>query len=241
MAVNARDALDGEGDLTIRLDRATELAATPGHDALSGEFVTVSVIDSGRGIEPEALSHVFEPFFTTKPVGKGTGLGLSQVYGFARQSGGDVRVESAPGEGANFTLYLPWTEAADTSPEATAAPAAARAPKRVLLVEDHAEVGSFAQGLLEDLGHQAVLAKNGEDALAILVKDHGSFDLVFSDVVMPGMSGVELAQHIRKLYPALRVVLTSGYSQILVEEGRHGFELVQKPYSIDKLTAVLEG
>jgi CheY-like chemotaxis protein len=240
MAVNARDALEGEGDLTIRLDRATDVPTAPGQDALTGEFVTVAVIDTGRGIEPEAMTHVFEPFFTTKPVGKGTGLGLSQVYGFARQSGGDVRVESEPDKGACFTLYLPWTEALGASAEAASLPGAARAPKRVLLVEDNAEVGTFAKGLLEDLGHQAVLANNGEDALAILVKDHG-FDLVFSDVVMPGMSGIELGQHIRKLYPKLRVVLTSGYSQLLVEQGRHGFDLVQKPYSIERLTAILDG
>ncbi len=110
-----------------------------------------------------------------------------------------------------------------------------------MLVEDNADVGAFAKGLLEDLGHSATLANNGEDALAILVRNHANFDLVFSDIVMPGMSGIELGQHIRKLYPELRVVLTSGYSQVLAEQGRHGFELVQKPYSIDSLTAALEG
>jgi PAS domain S-box-containing protein len=240
MAGNARDALDGEGDLTIRLDRIAQLPPMPGHDPLTGEFVTVSVIDNGRGIEPEALTHIFEPFFTTKPVGKGTGLGLSQVYGFARQSGGDVRVDSAPGEGACFTLYLPWTAAADSVPDTVSAPAPARPSKRILLVEDNAAVGNFAKGLLDDLGHQAVLASSGEDALAVLLKDDG-FDLVFSDVVMPGMSGIELGEHIRKLYPDLRVVLTSGYSQLLAEQGRHGFDLVQKPYSIDSLTAAIDG
>jgi CheY-like chemotaxis protein len=241
MALNARDAMDGEGDLTIRLDTTTDVPGIPGHDALPGKYVTVSVIDNGRGIEREALLHIFEPFFTTKPVGRGTGLGLSQVYGFARQSGGDVRVDSAPGEGARFTLYLPWTKAVAPSEDTGTKPEVNRTAKRVLLVEDNAEIGVFARGLLEDLGHSATLASNGEDALAMLVKSHANFDLVFSDVVMPGMSGIELGQHIRKLYPNLRVVLTSGYSQVLAEQGRHGFELVQKPYSIDSLAAVLDG
>jgi PAS domain S-box-containing protein len=241
MAVNARDAMDGEGELTVRLDTTADVASSIGHDPLPGKFVTVSVIDNGRGIERSALLHVFEPFFTTKPVGKGTGLGLSQVYGFARQSGGDVRVESVPGEGAHFSLYLPWTEAVISASEAAAEPEVSYASKRVLLVEDNAEVGVFAKGLIEDLGHSATLANNGEDALALLVQSHANFDLVFSDVVMPGMSGIELGQHIRKLYPELRVVLTSGYSQVLAEQGRHGFELVQKPYSIDSLTAALNG
>jgi PAS domain S-box-containing protein len=241
MALNARDAMDGEGDLTIRLDTTRDVPGGPGHDALTGKYVTVSVIDNGRGIERTALLHVFEPFFTTKPVGKGTGLGLSQVYGFAKQSGGDVRVESAPGEGAHFSLHLPWTEAVTSSSDATAEAESSRAARRVLLVEDNAEVGAFAKGLLEDLGHRATLASNGEDALALLVKNHADFDLVFSDVVMPGMSGIELGQHIRKLYPDLRVVLTSGYSQVLAEQGRHGFELVHKPYSIESLTAALDG
>jgi CheY-like chemotaxis protein len=219
----------------------SDVPATPGHDLPPGKFVTVTVDDSGEGIEPSDLLHIFEPFFTTKPVGKGTGLGLSQVYGFARQSGGDVQVESKPGEGARFTLFLPWTAASATAEEAAEAPDRVPAARCVLLVEDNAEVGAFAKALLEDLGHRATLAASGEEALALLAGNHHRYDLVFSDVVMPGMSGIELGQRIRKLYPALRVVLTSGYSQVLAEEGRHGFELVQKPYSVDGLIAALDG
>jgi PAS domain S-box-containing protein len=239
LAVNARDAMEGEGVLGISVATVKGLPSIRGHHAAGGEYVAVTVSDTGTGIPPEALPHIFEPFFTTKEVGRGTGLGLSQVYGFAKQSGGDVQVVSEVGRGTRFTLYLPRAAApAPGKVRAEAAPAAAAA-QRILVVEDNVEVGEFATQLLDELGHAPTLAPNGMAALEILTERPGDFDLVFTDVVMPGMSGVELAEEVRRFYPGLRVVLTSGYSHVLAREGTHGFELLRKPYSIESLTALI--
>ena len=242
LAVNARDAMEGEGSLTLRTWLAPGIPATRGHAGSGGRFVAVSVSDTGTGIRPELLSRIFEPFFTTKEVGKGTGLGLSQVYGFAKQSGGELHVESEPGRGSTFTLYLPR---ADSRPESQphTGPAETRQPgpghRNVLLVEDNTQVGDFAKQLLEDLGYAATWAPNAQAALQALEKDAGRFDTVFSDVVMPGMNGVELGHEIRRRWPGLRVVLTSGYSHVLADGGAQGFELLHKPYSVEGLSRAL--
>jgi CheY-like chemotaxis protein len=241
IAVNARDAMDGEGVLTVSARTVAEVAADIWHERLEGEYVAIGIGDTGPGIPADLVQQIFEPFFTTKEVGKGTGLGLSQVYGFARQSGGDVRVESSPGNGTVFTLYLPRI----APPEREAQAARRRRPEapmkrsRILVVEDNAEVGAFATQLLAELGHETKLAVNGHDALEAIEREADGFDLVFSDVVMPGMTGIELAHTLRKRRPDLRVVLTSGYSHVLAQEGRHGFELLHKPYSVESLTRIL--
>jgi PAS domain S-box-containing protein len=240
LAVNARDAMGGEGTLTVRVEPVANLPALRGHAGAAGSFVAVSMTDTGSGIPAEELSQIFEPFYTTKEVGKGTGLGLSQVYGFVKQSGGDVAVESVVGGGTTFTLYLPQVHApavvAEATPEARVS--AEGRGRRVLVVEDNVEVGTFSTQLLEDLGYVTTWAANGKEALELLEERDG-FDVVFSDVVMPGMSGVELGQEIRRRYPGLPIVLTSGYSHILAEEGRHGFELLHKPYAAEELSRVL--
>ncbi|MBY9063353.1 PAS domain S-box protein [Sphingomonas yunnanensis] len=245
MAVNARDAMGGSGRLTIEVRRATALPAMRAHPAVEGEFVAVSLTDTGAGILPEKIDQIFEPFFTTKDVGQGTGLGLSQVFGFAKQSGGEIDVESRPGEGATFTLYLPRSMQAteQAEPESDAEANARGNGAFVLIVEDNPEVGNFATQALQELGYDTRLASDAQKALAAL-RDSGSgdgsgFDVVFSDVVMPGMSGIELGQEVRRLYPDLPVVLTSGYSTVLAQNGTHGFELLQKPYSMDELSRVL--
>ena len=243
MAVNARDAMDGQGTLTIGLESLGAVPKIRGHAGVEGPFIAVRISDTGSGIAAETLSQIFEPFFTTKQVGKGTGLGLSQVYGFAKQSGGDIDVASAVGVGTDFVLYLP--RASDESlpdavrPEAAAPVAASGDGRRVLVVEDNVDVGTFSTQLLEDLGYETVWAANGAEALAILAERPEAFDIVFTDVVMPGISGVELGLAIRHDYPDLPVVLTSGYSHVLAEEGRHGFELLRKPYAVDDLSRVL--
>ena len=241
MAVNARDAMSGEGKLTIAVAQATGMPAVRVHPAVPGEFVTVSITDSGTGIPEDQIDRIFEPFFTTKGVGEGTGLGLSQVFGFAKQSGGDVVVESTVGHGASFTLYLPRAvepdeqkAAVDDGPVQTLGEGAC-----ILVVEDNAEVGTFATAALAELGYETVLAIDGHSALVELGTDGERFDVVFSDVVMPGMSGVELAQEIRRKYPALPIILTSGYSDVLARTGTDGFELLHKPYSIDELSRAL--
>ncbi|MCJ2047160.1 PAS domain-containing protein [Methylobacterium sp. J-078] len=238
MAVNARDAMDGHGRLTIRV-RTVE--GIPPLGIGMGAFVAVSLTDTGGGIAPDALHRIFEPFYTTKGVGQGTGLGLSQVFGFAKQSGGEVLAESVPGRGATFTLYLP--RIADAVP-AEAAPEEAEPLTDghgtcVLVVEDNPEVGGFATQTLAELGYHTVWATNAADALLQIEKIPYRFEVVFSDVVMPGMNGIELAKEIAKRRPDLPVVLASGYSHVLAEEGSHGFELLHKPYSVEQLSRVL--
>lgn len=240
MAVNARDAMQGEGGLVIRVDQAATMPAIRAHPVLPGSFVAIALSDTGSGIPADELDRIFEPFFTTKGVGHGTGLGLSQVFGFARQSGGDVIAESRPGEGATFTLYLPCVDGA-----APAAPAIATASTMpvgdgicILVVEDSPDVGAFATHALAELGYGTHYAASAAAALEILAGGY-AIDAVFADVVMPGMSGIDLALEIRRLYPALPVILTSGYSAVLAQTGSHGFDLVQKPYSIDTLSRAL--
>jgi signal transduction histidine kinase len=244
MAVNARDAMDGEGTLTVRVEDVSRMPPLRNHAGGRGRFVAVSLTDTGSGIAPDKLAQIFEPFFTTKEVGRGTGLGLSQVYGFAKQSGGDVAVESEIGRGATFTLYLPRVErearTGDVSGEGSRSdPGEGGRGRRVLVVEDNVEVGAFSTQILQDLGYETTWAANADEALGRLKETNGGFDVVFSDVVMPGMSGVELGQEIRRAYPELPVVLTSGYSHVLAEEGRHGFELLQKPYAAEELSRIL--
>jgi CheY-like chemotaxis protein len=240
MAVNARDAMDGEGTLTIAVRTAERMPAVRAHPPVVGAFVAVSVIDTGIGIPADRIAHIFEPFFTTKEVGQGTGLGLSQVFGFAKQSGGEVTVESVVGEGSTFTLYLPRVDgAARPLDEAEPAPLMDGHGTCVLVVEDNADVGTFAVQTLTDLGYVTVLANNAEEALAELARDADRFDVVFSDVVMPGMNGIDLAHHIRENHHDLPVLLASGYSHVLAKNGTYGFELLHKPYSVEDLSRLL--
>ena len=243
MAVNARDAMNGEGRLTLSLCGGRALPPIRGHAGSEAPFVSVALSDTGEGIPPERLVHIFEPFFTTKEVGKGTGLGLSQVFGFAKQSGGDVDVASIVGKGTTFTLYLPHVSAPDQTARATTTSEGDTVPsgngRRVLVVEDNVEIGRFATQLLDDLGYRTLWAANGDEALTRLKTTADQFDVVFSDVVMPGMSGIELAKEIRRRHPKLPVVLTSGYSHVLAQEGPHGFDLVHKPYSAEQISRAL--
>jgi PAS domain S-box-containing protein len=243
MVINARDAMPTGGDLRIQAKRVDAVPAVRGHATVKGSFVAVSVEDSGTGMDAEMLDRIFEPFFTTKDVNKGTGLGLSQVYGFVKQSGGEIAVDSEPGKGSRFTLYLPRVEAAmEQSEEQAETPSSTASARRsVLLVEDNETVGSFAHNLLEELGQDVTWATGADDALRLLEEREGAFDLLFTDVVMPGINGVDLAREVRRRWPELSVVLTSGYSHVLAEEGSHGFPLLQKPYTVDGLLGLLNG
>lgn len=242
LAVNARDAMNQEGALTITVHHADEIPSMRGQLARSGKFIAISVSDVGTGIATEHLDKLFEPFFTTKEVGRGTGLGLSQVFGFAHQTGGDIAVKSSPGEGSTFTLYLPQADrSADPKPGRSAgAPDQLRPHDAcVLIVEDDEAVGKFSTETLQDLGYRTRWVSNAADALAELSKNDLRFDLVFSDIIMPGMDGLELARTIRERHPGLPVVLTSGYSDVLAREGTHGFPLLHKPYSVEALARIL--
>ena len=242
LAINARDAMDGEGRLKIAVRKVGAIPALRAQPARGGDFIAVSVTDTGTGITAANLDAIFEPFFTTKDVGKGTGLGLSQAFGFAKQSGGEIAVASLPGHGATFTIYLP--QAAAPASEAEIAgiksePAATGRGYRVLVVEDNDDVGAFSTELLEDLGYAVRRASDARAALTLLAEDEFAVDLVFSDVIMPGMNGLELAGVLRERFPGLPVVLTSGYSNVLAENAHHGFDLIQKPYSVEALSRIL--
>jgi signal transduction histidine kinase len=242
IALNARDAMSGQGVLTLQVAAVSALPSIRGDARLQQPFVSISLTDTGSGIAGETVERIFEPFFTTKAVGKGTGLGLSQVFGFAKQSGGNVDVASTLGQGTAFTLYLPQA----------APPADQHAPlqqdhglghdtdgRHILIVEDNLEVGRFANQILQDLGYQTTWATNAEQALGMAGPDAMGFDGVFSDVVMPGMTGVAMAKVLRQRRPELPVVLTSGYSEELAQSGYEGFEFLPKPYSADQVARAL--
>jgi two-component system NtrC family sensor kinase len=246
MATNARDAMQGKGRIIFRIEPATTVPDTLAHLVCSQTskdlgFISVAVSDTGIGIPAARLGRIFEPFFTTKQVGHGTGLGLSQVFGFARQSGGEVTVTSEVGQGSTFSLYLPRVPA-DLLPQQQApntAPAAAGSGMSVLVVEDNIELANFAADGLTELGYSITLVDNANDALAELVVDADRFDVVFSDVVMPDMTGLDLANAIRDRGIGVPIVLTTGYSEALSQEASLGFDLVQKPYSIEELSQIL--
>lgn len=230
IASNARDAIAGDGQLTIRV---REVATALGERMMAIEFS-----DTGEGIDPEAMERVFEPFFTTKKPGKGTGLGLSQVYGFASQSGGDVSVESEPGQGTTLALRLPCSDMPHIDGAETEEPAIATNPSAtILVVEDNEEVGTFAETLLSELGHSVTLARSGEEALDLARSRR--FDVVFSDVVMPGMGGLKLADALAAEQPDLPVVLATGYSQELSESGSGGRTVILKPYRLSTIADAL--
>ena len=244
LAINARDAMLGGGTLKLAAKNVDVNALT----ALSwggsiGEHVVVSVKDTGTGMTQEVIAHAFEPFFTTKAVGKGTGLGLSQVYGFVKQSGGFISIESELGRGTEISIYLPRSLKTQTAPPATApAPApVALAGRVVLVVDDDDEVRQASSAMLRDLGYTVFEAPNGAAALALL--DHGTeVDLVFSDVVMHGsMSGIGLAVALAARQPLLRVVLTSGYTgrRMNNETLPEGVPVLVKPYSQHALAQVV--
>lgn len=240
MVVNARDAMDGEGTLVIAIDVVDAMPAALRQVASGGPFVSVAVTDTGSGMSAEQVERVFEPFFTTKDLGKGTGLGLSQVQGFIKQSGGEVGVVSELGNGTTFSVYLPraGAPAPVTSPvHLQPAPASNIS---VLIVEDNAQVGELTSELLGELGYRTRYAPDANQALAILEDEHEAIDVVFSDVVMPGIDGVELGRRIRSRWPAMNIILTSGYSHVLAADSSHGFSLLHKPYSASELARALQ-
>ncbi len=238
LSVNARDAMPLGGTITIRAENGADGDA-------AGDCVRISVIDVGEGMTPEVQARVFEPFFTTKDIGKGSGLGLAQVHGFARQSGGHVEIESAPGKGTRVTLVLPRSEtrAASAHPPEPGlrADRAKGDAGHILLVEDDDEVGALIIEMLEHLGWHVTRASSAQAALGALANGR-KVDLLFSDVMMPGgMNGVELAHAARARRPDLPVVLMSGYAENVSRDAEQsGIPLIAKPFSLDRLAAVLE-
>ena len=201
-------------------------------------MVGIEITDTGEGMDAETSDRIFEPFFTTKGPGHGTGLGLSQVYGFATQSGGDVTVASHPGKGTVLTLILPCVAAnGEIAPKEVAAELAEQPVADILVVEDNEDVGAFAEAMLAELGHRVTRASSGEEALEMCRSR--SFDVVLSDVVMPGMGGLKFADALAAERPSLPVVLATGYSQEIAEAGSGGRTVVMKPYRLATLSQAL--
>jgi CheY-like chemotaxis protein len=243
LAINARDAMAGGGTLEIAAANATlDRAAAQKADAAPGDYVVLTVRDSGAGMPPEILARALEPFFTTKGPGHGTGLGLSMIYGFVKQSGGFVELASQVGVGTEIRLGLPRT---DHAPAEAPAPSALKptngAGRTILLVEDDEDVRQITGTLLSGLGYRVLQAARASEALSLL-EDEREVALLLTDVVMPGgMGGIELAREATQRQPRLRVLLTSGYSDAFASSSPGlAADLLQKPYRFDDLVAKLD-
>lgn len=242
LAINARDAMPNGGKLIIAVDNAQldEAYAAANPDVIAGDYVMLAVSDTGTGIAPEILKQVVEPFFTTKDVGKGSGLGLSMIYGFIRQSAGHLNIYSEVGQGTTVRLYLPRADAAAAEPaiarDADKAPA--RGTERILIVEDDAMVRELVVNQLTGLGYHVRTAGNGPDAMKLL-GDGEVFDLLFTDMMMPGgMNGHELADAAQRRCPRLHVLFTSGYTEDVVvqrDSGAAPADFLSKPYTRNNL------
>jgi PAS domain S-box-containing protein len=234
LAINARDAMPQGGTLTVSTGLRSVRAKTAAlNNTVAGDYVVISVADTGSGMSADVISKVFEPFFTTKEVGKGTGLGLSQVYGFAKQSGGFVTIDSVVGEGTVISIHLPSAQAPEASTEERVAIREVKGQGTVLVVEDDDDVREIASSMLRDLGYMVFEADRGKKALTLL--DSGApIDLVFTDVIMPGeVGGIELAREIKAHYKHIPVLLTSGYTaqRFQTDDMDEGLQILRKPYN----------
>ncbi|HLA78606.1 MAG TPA: GAF domain-containing protein [Vicinamibacteria bacterium] len=242
LAVNARDAMPRGGSLTIETKRADLCPDDPRRPAWlpAGAYVMLAVTDTGMGMDADTLTHLFEPFFTTKEQGKGTGLGLATVYGIVKQSGGYVLVESELGRGSSFRIYLPRVDEGTPAPEAWAAAVpAARGSETVLVVEDEPALLDFVRELLRESGYTALPARTVGEAARLCESHPGPIDLLLTDLVMPDMSGPELAARLAPVRPQMKVLFMSGYTDDAL--GPHGMldpgvALLQKPFTAEALT-----
>jgi CheY-like chemotaxis protein len=241
LALNARDAMPRGGRLTLETSEV-ELPGQAGRDdpgVRPGAYARLRVTDTGVGMSDEVQSHIFEPFFTTKPPGKGTGLGLSTVYGIIRQSGGQIIVSSRESVGTSFDVYLPCTDQVVTT--SSAPPLGlpkARGRERILLAEDETQVRRLTREILTSLGYEVVVACDGVEALELLTQHGAPVHLLISDVVMPRMSGGELAQRLRERLPELPILFVSGYTadaNLSLHLPPGELTLLQKPFSAGEL------
>jgi CheY-like chemotaxis protein len=250
LAINARDAMPDGGKLTIETSNAYLDDEYCRHhaDLAPGQYVLIAVSDNGAGMSAETIERAFDPFFTTKETGKGTGLGLSQVYGFAKQSKGHVRIYSEPGEGTTIKLYFPRHDGEENfmSAEEQGDPERGRG-ETILIVEDDDGVREYASEILRDLNYQVIEAKDSASAMRLLEADR-PFDLMLTDVVLPGISGRALADEVVRRRPGAKVIFMTGYSRnAIVHQGRldRGTELISKPLTeaavARKIRQVLDG
>ncbi|MDP8218954.1 MAG: response regulator, partial [Candidatus Theseobacter exili] len=246
LCVNARDAIDGVGKVTIETENKTldedYCANHPGF--VPGEFVLLSVSDNGCGIDKETLGNIFEPFFTTKEVGKGTGLGLATIYGIAKQNNGFVNVYSEPDKGTTFKIYLPrhgGGEGVSTQEESTAQIPQGRG-ETVLVVDDDAPILKLARQILKNLGYIALTAGIPEAAITLAKEHAGDIDLLITDIIMPVMNGRDLAKQLQSHRPGLKCIYMSGYTaDIIATRGviDKGERFIQKPFSKRDLAIIV--
>ncbi|MFW5947627.1 MAG: ATP-binding protein, partial [Gemmatimonadota bacterium] len=243
LVINARDALPSGGQIIVRTHRASvdadEAASLP-YEVRPGPYAVISVIDNGVGMEPETAKRIFEPFFTTKPVGVGTGLGLSTVYSIIKQARGHIRVDSEPGSGTTFRVYLPSheSEQAEDGRDAPPTPTHDGGSETILLVEDEEAVLSMARRTLERQGYEVLPALSGREALGIALKYPGQIDVLFCDMVMPDLTGREVAERVRGIRPDIHVLMTSGYGErrLAAEGVLDNVAFLPKPYTPLDLT-----
>jgi len=236
LVINARDAMDRRGMLTLTTGKITLDQSNADREQLRpGSYVMLAVTDSGSGMDHATREQIFEPFFTTKPAGEGTGLGLSMVYGIVTQSGGTIRVESARKKGSTFRIYLPGTPPDGNSGEAVVPASRSRGTETVLVVEDAAVVRSLVRELLEEHGYHVLEASDAKEALAVSDSQKDPIDLLLTDLVMPGMSGNDLAKLLRRKRKKMKILYMSGYSGESLQEAGKAAHFLEKPFKPDVL------
>lgn len=241
LAVNSRDAMPEGGVLTLETANETLSREIPLGFAVipPGDYVTLHVADTGCGMDASTMSHLFEPFFTTKEKGKGAGLGLAMVYGIVKQSGGYILAESEPGKGASFRIYLPRTQESGQAAEEGIPETSIPGRETVLVVEDQDEVRNLVEEILRMQGYAVLKASSGDEALRLVRTTRKSVHLLLTDMIMPGMSGRELAGRMQRIFPGLKVIIMSGYAEdgtIQWSTVIQGMDFLQKPFSVDSLT-----
>lgn len=238
LAINARDAMPGGGRITISTRNIARAPANLSAELGGGDFVAISVADTGTGMSPDVLGRAFEPFFTTKEPGRGTGLGLSQLYGFAKQSGGTVRIDSSPGAGATVTIYLPRTKAEIAAIPTSVPNLRQQSQISVLLVDDDDAVREVCATMLEEIGCRVVAVDGAGPALEHLRTQ--AFSILLTDVAMPGVSGVELADQAREIRPGMPVLFATGYADLQSFGEKLSDEtVIKKPYRLAEIAARL--
>jgi len=241
LAINARDAMHGDGTLTIRARNLPTGAPLPdNHGPSRCDYVLIEIVDTGAGMPPEVLQRAFEPFFTTKPTGQGTGLGLSMAYGFVKQSGGEIALQSEVGLGTCVQIYLPRSLGELSTATHDATPALSRGVETILVVEDEEEVRAATADLLSALGYEVLSSADAEQA-ATLIENGAQVDLLFTDVIMPGrISSLELSELVKRKLPQAQILFTSGYAEgVLAHDGKlpPDVHLLHKPYTAETLSA----
>jgi two-component system cell cycle sensor histidine kinase/response regulator CckA len=244
LVVNARDAMPGGGTVTIqtRCVHLNEASGISHGGVLPGRYVLLSVSDTGCGMDAEVRTRIFEPFFTTKQRGKGTGLGLSTVYGIVTQNAGGIWLESQPGIGTTFSLCLPVAERKVYPAIAQADLTPSKGTENVLLAEDEADLRKLISNQLGKLGYRVMEAGNGVEALSVAMNTSQTIDLLVSDMIMPRMGGQELSERIRTLYPKVKILQITGYSetpQPPADLSSCGIRYLQKPFTLDSLAAAV--